>query len=322
MIRVLAHHPQHGLRAEIPPAELPGLLGQEEWKMWVDLERLTKEEAAVLADVFHFHPLAIEDCETPRHHPKIDDYGDYLFLIVHGVTPETSHREFRTRELDLFLARRYLVTYHREKLRSIQAGMDACAKNSNVLASGPDFLMHLILDSLVDRYLPVVDVFAKAIEGIEDRIFHRPGAEQIDEILKVKRAIVRLRRISGHQREILHRLARGEFSQIQPRCAIYLRDVFDHLVRVTDLAEAYRELASGALEGYLSSVSVRLNETMKVLTVFATIFIPLTFIAGVYGMNFHYMPELEWKFGYLFAWGIMIGVGAGLYAYFRRRNLV
>jgi len=322
MIRVLGHHPEQGCRTDLAAAEVAVLLAQPEWKLWVDLEKPTPDETAILRDVFRFHPVAVEDCEAPRHHPKLDDYGDYLFLIVHGITPDSSHREFSTRELDLFLGPRYLVTYHRSKLRSIQAAVDALAKSGNLLGSGPDFVMHFILDNQVDRYMPVLDQFAKAIEQIEDRIFKGSGKELIDEILKIKRSLIRLRRISGHQREILQRLSLGRSPHIQAKCAVYLRDVYDDMVRVSDLAESYRELATSAQDAYVSSVSLRLNETMKVLTAFAAIFIPLTFVVGVYGMNFEHMPELSWRYGYLFIWIVMVAVGAGLFAFFRRKHLV
>ena len=323
MIRVLASHPAKGCRGDVPIEELALLLTQPEWKVWVDLEQPTPDETAILRDVFHFHPLTIEDCEQVRHQPKVDDYGDYLFVIVHGVSPETSHRDFVTRELDLYLSPRYLVTYHRNKMRSIAAARDACTKRATLLSQGPDFVMHFILDSLVARYLPVLDSFSKAMEEIEERMFdRRQPPELLPEILRVKKALLRLRRVSGHQRETLHRIARGDFAQIQARASHYFRDVYDHMLRVTDLGEAYREQVTGTLNAYLATVSMHLNHTMKLLTAFTAIFIPLTFIVGVYGMNFRYMPEVEWRYGYLFAWLIMISVGGGLFVYFRRKQLI
>lgn len=322
MIRILASHPTNGCRLDVPIEELALLLTQPECKVWVDLENPTPDETSILRDLFHFHPLAIEDCEQIRHHPKIDNYGDYIFVIVHGVSPETSHRDFVTRELDLFLSSRYLVTYHRKKLRSIAAAQEACMKRATLLSQGPDFVMHSILDSMVDRYLPVLDSFSKAMEEIEERIFERQAPEVLAEILRVKKSLLRLRRVSGHQREILYRIARGEFVQIQERASLYFRDVYDHMLRVTDLGEAYREQVAGTLNAYLATVSMHLNHTMKLLTAFTAIFIPLTFIVGVYGMNFRYMPEVEWRYGYLFAWLIMISVGGGLFVYFRRRQLI
>jgi len=321
VIRIVASHPTLGCRRDVPVEDLALLLTEPAWKVWVDLEQPDAEETSILRDIFQFHPLAIEDCEQLRHHPKIDDYDDYIFLIVHGVSPETSHRDFVTRELDLFLSSRYLVTYHNKKLRSIAAAHDACVKRPGLLAQGPDLLTHFILDSMVDRYLPVLDSFSKAMEDIEERMFQEDAPEMLPEILKVKKSLLRLRRVSGHQREILHRVARGEFAQIQERTSLYFRDVYDHMLRVTDLAEVYREQLSGTLNAYLSSASMRLNHTMKILTAFTAIFIPLTFIVGVYGMNFHYMPEVEWRYGYLFAWFLMIATGGGLFVYFRRKRV-
>jgi magnesium transporter len=270
--------------------------------------------------VFHFHPLALEDCEAPRHHPKAEEYGDTLFLIIHGVLPESSHREFRTRPLAMFLGAGYLVTYRRDRLPALDEVKIHLRNHPDHYPEGPDFLMHRILDGLVDMYLPVLDLFDAQIAQIEQAIFRRPEPRLLDEIFAMRRAVMRLRRISSHQREILTRLYRMEFRQIDERCATYMRNVYDHLVRSSDLAEAYRDLLGGALEAYLSALANRTNQIMKVLTVFTAIFIPLTFLAGVYGMNFRFMPELEWRWGYPTLWGAMLLVALTTVALFRRRG--
>jgi magnesium transporter len=173
----------------------------------------------------------------------------------------------------------------------------------------------------VDQYLPVLENFEKKIDEVEDRVFHAATSDVLSEVLAFKRALMRLRRISGHQRDVLMRLVRREFPMIDEKSVYGLRDVHDHLVRIADLADTYRELVGGALEAHLSIVSNRTNEIMRVLTVVATLFIPLTFIVGVYGMNFHYMPELEWRYGYLLIWVVMLVVAFAMYWYFRRRGI-
>lgn len=300
--------------------DVPRLLSASNGFVWVDLEKPGPEERAVLSDVFHFHPLAIEDCEAPRHHPKIEDYGETLFLIIHGVLPESSHRELRTRELDLFLGRNYLVTYRRDRLPAFDEIKSQLHAHPDHCPDSPDFLLYRILDGLVEMYLPVIDAFDRHIAHIEKRIFEAPEPAILDEIFALRRAVMRLRRISAHQREVLTRLYRREFPLIGERCAAYLRDVYDHLVRTTDLAEAYRDLLNGALDAYLSAVANRTNQIMKILTVFTALFIPLTFVAGVYGMNFRTMPELEWRWGYPVAWGLFLALAGGTYAFFRRRG--
>lgn len=320
MIEVF-HFPSRGHTCDVMGAEaLPGLLSGRNGFVWVDMERPEAAERALLSDVFHFHPLAIEDCEAPRHHPKVEEYGDTLFVIVHGVLPESSHREFRTRELAIFLGRNYLVSYRRDRLPALDEIKSRLRNHPEHYPDAPDFLLHRILEGLVEMYLPVIDLFDRQIAHVEKRIFAAPEPSLLDEIFALRRAVMRLRRISVHQREILTRLSRREFPQISERCAAYMRNVYDHLVRTSDLAEAYRDLLSGALEAYLSAVANRTNQIMKILTVFTAIFIPLTFLVGVYGMNFRHMPELEWRWGYPALWIVMAAVGGATYAFFRRRG--
>lgn len=321
MIIIVTYSPDEGLRESHPIEQLQALLNEGARVVWVDLQSPSPDESAVLTQVFKFHPLSVEDCESRRHHPKIDDYQEFLFVLTQGVHPESSVNEFRTRQLSFFLGRNYLVTYHREKSRSVEQTMNLARRSPRVISDGPDSLFYNILDAQVDLYLPVLDSFEKKIDEVEDRIFDSPTSAVLADVLAFKRALMRLRRISGHQREVLLRLVRREFPMIQEKVSINLRDVHDHLVRVNDLADTYRELVAGALEAHLSIVGNRTNEIMRALTVVATLFIPLTFVAGVYGMNFDHMPELRWRYGYLFAWGLMIAIGAGMYFYFRRRGI-
>jgi len=189
---------------------------------------------------------------------------------------------------------------------------------------GSAFLLYQILDQIVDYYSPVLDDFDERIDSLEDKIFTlgSPSNEILEEIMDLKRGVLRLRRISGKQKEVILRMSRGEFPLIEPQILPFYRDIHDHIGRVTDLAENYRDLISGALEAYLSVVSNRMNEIMKVLTIFSAIMLPLTFIAGVYGMNFEYMPELSKKYGYFVVWGIMIFVAVGMLGLFWLRGWI
>ena len=321
MITVVTYAPDEGLVENQPVDRLAELLQRRDRIVWVDLYSPSHEESAVLSTVFNFHPLALEDCETRRHHPKIDDYREYLFILAHGIHPESSMREFRTRQLCLFVGPNYLVSFHKEKSRSVIHSLESALKNHRVISDGPGSVLYNILDFQVDQYFPVMDNFEKKIDEIEDRVFTSQTAVILEEVLTLKRALMRLRRISGHQRDILSRLIRREFALIDEHTAINLRDVFDHLVRITDLADTYRELVASVLDAHLSIVSNRTNDIMRALTVVATLFIPLTFIAGVYGMNFEYMPELHWRYGYLLVWGLMIGVAVFMYRLFRKRGI-
>jgi magnesium transporter len=321
VLAIVTYSAAEGLQDNVPPDRLASLLQAKDRIVWVNLSAPTKEEFGILSSVFSFHPLALEDCESRRQHPKIDDYGGYLFVLTHGVHPESSLREFRTRQLSIFVGPNFLVSYHKEKSRSVEHALEVAHKNPRLIADGPGAILYNILDFQVDQYFPVVENFQKKIEEIEQKVFTRPTSEIMAEVFELKKALMRLRRIAGHQRGILTRLSRREFPLIDERSAINLRDVYDNLVRITDLADSYRELVSDALAAHLSIVSNRTNEIMRVLTVITTLFIPLTFIVGVYGMNFDVMPELRWRHGYLFVWLLMIAVAGGTYYFFRRRRI-
>src|SRR5215213_5799208 len=304
--------------------DLPDLLKEESSVIWVDMETPTAADEQVLLDVFNFHPLTVEDCRENRHYPKIEEFEGYIYFIVHGVTADTSSDRFNTIELDGFLGPNYVITYHHEMFRSINNAKQLLHTTPVACQRGPAFLLHQILDQVVDFYSPVLDDFDERIDRLEADIFtlKRPNNEILAEIMNLKRGVLRLRRISGKQMDILHRMSRGEFLLIPDDMRPFYRDVYDHLVRVVDLAESYRDLISGSLEAYLSVVSNRLNEIMKVLTIFSVIMLPLTFIAGIYGMNFDNMPELHSRYGYYTVWIIMIAVAVGMLLFFKRRGWI
>lgn len=304
--------------------DLPELLKDLSAVIWVDMESPTEEDERVLLDVFKFHPLTVEDCRENRHYPKIEEFEDYIYFIVHGVRAETSPERFNTIELDGFLGPNYVITYHHDMFRSINNVKQLLHTTPVACQRGPAFLLHQILDQVVDFYSPVLDDFDDRIDRLEDDIFKlkQPNNEILSEIMDLKRSVLRLRRISVKQMDVLHRMSRGEFSLITEEMRPFYRDVHDHLVRVVDLAESYRDLISGSLEAYLSVVSNRLNEIMKVLTIFSAIMLPLTFIAGVYGMNFENMPELHSRYGYYTVWAIMLLVAIGMLLFFKRRGWI
>src|SRR5690349_231314 len=305
-------------------ADLPELLKVETSVIWVDMDQPGEADERVLLDVFKFHPLTVEDCRENRHYPKIEEFEDYLYFIVHGVTADISPEKFNTIELDGFLGRNYVITYHHETFRSINNVKQQLRTTPIACQRGSAFLLHQILDQVVDYYSPVLDDFDERIDKLEDDIFtlRRPNNEILSEIMDLKRSVLRMRRISGKQMDILHRMSRGEFWLIPEDMRPFYRDVYDHLVRVVDLAENYRDLISGSLEAYLSVVSNRLNEIMKVLTIFSAIMLPLTFIAGVYGMNFDNMPELHSRYGYFGALVVMLVIAVIMLIFFWRRGWI
>lgn len=305
-------------------ADLPELLKDQSAVIWIDMESPTEADEQVLLDVFKFHPLTVEDCRENRHYPKVEQFEDYLYFIVHGVRADTSPERFNTIELDGFLGSNYVITYHHDYFRSIDDVQQLLRTTPVACQRGASFLLHQILDHVVDYYSPVLDDFDDRINRLEQDIFmlKHPNNRILSEIMELKRSVLRLRRISVKQMDILMRMSRGEFPLISEEMRPFYRDVCDHLVRVVDLSESYRDLISGSMEAYLSVVSNRLNEIMKVLTIFSAIMLPLTFIAGIYGMNFDNMPELHSEYGYYATWGIMIAVAVAMLLFFKRRGWI
>lgn len=312
-------HGQQKVEEGLTVDHLPELLEDPSVVIWVDMEKPTEQDERVLLDVFHFHPLTVEDCHENRHYPKIEEFPGYLYFIVHGVRADTSPDRFVTIEMDGFLGSNYVITYHHDTFRSINNVKQLLRTSPVLCRRGPAFLCHQILDQIVDYYSPVLDDFDDRIDRLEQEIFslRQPNNEILSQIMELKRSVLRLRRISVKQMDVILRMSRGEFPELIPEdMRPFYRDVHDHLTRVVDLAESYRDLISGSLEAYLSVVSNRLNEIMKVLTIFSAIMLPLTFIAGVYGMNFDNMPELHSRYGYFATLAVMIVVAIAMLFFF------
>ncbi len=290
---------------------------------WVDLEDPAPEEVALLDSAFHFHPLAIEDCLAEVHHPKLDDYETYLFLIVHGIRVDAPTDELITRRLNVFLGPNYLVTLHRGPMRSITTTRELCAREAlPTAARGVDFLLHHILNLMFVRYLPALDSLEDKIQLVQVEVFEDPLRETLDRIFSLKQDVLQLRRLAGPQRDMVNRLARGEHPAISRKAALYFRDLYDQLYRIVEIAYSYQDLVQGTLDAYLSAVNNRLNETMKRLTVIGALLMPLTVITSLYGMNFRHMPELEWRWGYPMVLGLMATVSASLIWWFRKKQWI
>ena len=253
--------------------------------IWVDLVAPTPEEGRLLTDVFHFHPLAVEDALSAIHHPKIESYDDFLYLILHGIDFQEEEHWFATRDVDFFLGSTYLVTVHDGHSRSIAALKAVCDKHDRVLAEGPAALMHRIIDSMVDNYRPEIESLEGHMNELEDQAILGRKSDLVRDILALKRDLASLRRVVIPQRDAVGRLARREFSAISDELTYRFRDVYDNLVRLSDEATLLQDRVTGILEAHLSTISNRLNLVMKVLTVMSTIFLPLTVLTGMWGMN-------------------------------------
>jgi magnesium transporter len=255
-------------------------------RFWVDIILPEPDAARVLGEVMHFHELAVDDALSALHHPKIEAYDGYLYLILHGIAFKTATHQVQTHDIDFFLGDRYLVTVHDGTSRSIAAMTEVCLRNNRVLAEGPASLLHRIVDELVSHYSPEVDKLEGRITELEREVFARPDNRRlVTRILGIKRDIGSLRRVILPERDAVSRLGRGEFAEINQTMAYRFRDVYDHLVRITEDSNGFQDRITGLLDAHLSFQSNRLNEVMKVLTVITVIFMPLTVLTGLYGMN-------------------------------------
>ena len=322
MIRSV-HLSQDGqFRTGLGVDEIAAALKDTSGLLWVDLRDEPAEVSkSILRETFGFHPLAVDDAVEETHVPKVDDWGEYVYLVLRAVVfDDQAEEELGTPEVDVFLGRGYLVTYQSRPIAAVDRVWSACQRDQRHLRQGATHLLYKLADELVADYLSVVEEIDAAIDEIEDQVFTDPQPELLERIFALKRGLLHLRRIIAPQREVFSKLARGDYALVEPRSQIFFRDVYDHLVRLHDITESMRDLVGSALDTYLSVTSNRMNEVMKVLTVIATIFMPLSFIAGVYGMNFHYMPELGWRLAYPAVWLIMLGISVLMLIYFRRRG--
>ena len=274
-----------------PQDKIQDALNDAQGTVWVDLDdpESAAEDAAdsLLTKLFKFHPLAVEDALKEAHIPKVDDWGDYLYIVFHTIDfcPETDH--LRLHELDIFLGKNYLVTYHNEALKFLEQDRKNIERDpTNRLCHGPDHLLYHFLDLAVAELLPAIEHLDETIDDAQEEVFRHPTPRTLQEIFRVKRSALKIHRMLSPEREVLNRLARDSYDPIPDEHRVYFRDVYDHLVRVHDLSESLRDLISGALDTYLSAISNRTNDIMKALTVVTVMFLPMSFLSGFFGMNF------------------------------------
>jgi magnesium transporter len=317
-------HRTTGIIDEISPDRLPAALQDKMLNLWIDMLDPTAEESAfVFEKTFHFHPLAIEDAVKDSHVPKLDDYGSYLFLVFHTIKLGDQPMDLDTFEVDVFLGPNYLITRHDDVRATIEQCWQHDFHTNGGLARGPAFLLYQLLDKQIDGYIPIIDQFEQQLELLGDQLFRNSSSErtvQLNDILTAKSSALRLRRILIPQRELLNRLATSDYAVVPSDMRIYFRDVYDHLFRLSDLADGMRDLSGSTIETHLALANNKMNEIVKLLTMISTIFIPLSFIAGVYGMNFDFMPELHWRYGYLMVWIVFLAVGGSLLYWFRSKK--
>jgi magnesium transporter len=297
------------LEIDVSRSRMLSALGEKAGLLWVDLEAPNEFEEETLVEIFNFHPLAAEDCITDQSQPKLDDYEEYLFVVVHALVmkQKETQEELGASELDIFIGENYVVTVHREPLGSVAQTRDlAVRKTATVMSGGPDILAHAILDRLVDNYLPILNEYDVKIDELEKEMFNHASKNYLQTLLQTKQDIFHLRRIIGPQRDTVYSLTRNPNRFIKAKHLMYFRDVYDHLFRIHSMAESYHENLNNILQVYFSYSSFKLNEVLKHLTVLATVTMPPVIIASIYGMNFKHFPELEWAMGYPFAIGLCV----------------
>lgn len=289
---------------------------------WVNIDGL--HDIKVMEKIgkhFDLHPLVLEDILNTEQRPKIEDFDDYIFVVLKMLYYDENENEVRAEQISIIFGSNFVLSFQervgdifnplRERIRSAKG---------RVRKMGADYLAYILMDAIVDNYFIVLEKLGEKIEGMEEELVTNPTPETLQTLHNLKREMIFLRKSVWPLREVVSRLERGESKLIKDSTGIYLRDVYDHTIQVIDTIETFRDMLSGMLDIYLSSVSNRMNQVMKVLTIIATIFIPLTFIAGLYGMNFRFMPELEWHWGYPAVVVVMVAVGISMLFYFRKKR--
>ena len=296
---------------------------------WVDVKGLGSEDVLKrLGQVFQLHPLVLEDIVNVPQRPKVEEYEDQLLIVARMVTPQSPGRGFFSEQVSFILGKHYLLTVQEEPEHdSFGPVRERIRCNKGLIRKqGADYLAYALIDSIIDGFFPVLEAYGEQLEDLENEVVENPTRQTLERIHALKRELLALRRAIWPQRDAINVLIRDENELIGPEVRIYLRDCYDHAVQVLDMVETYRELASSLMDVYLSSVSNRMNEIMKTLTVISVIFIPLTFVAGIYGMNFNTevspwnMPELNWYLGYPACLALMVAIAGVLVFFFWRRG--
>jgi len=314
------------IRTDLAEDEFLLALQDKQGVLWVDFEETPSEtDEPVLRKVFGFHPLAIDDALQETHVPKLDDWGNYLYIVLEAINFIREDATLDSLELDVFLGMNYIVTHHDLPIRAVTRLRDTCQRDERYLQADADHFLYKLIDELVVDYMTVVDDMDEEIEWVEDQVFDKPSPEIVQQLFALKRATLHLRRTLSPLREVLNKLARDNFVVVDAKDRIYFRDIYDHLVRLHDISESLRDLVGGALDTYLSVINNRMNDIMKTLTVITTLFMPISFLVGFFGQNFFQpvaAPLAKWTglFPFVIAVAIMVLVPTSMLLWIRRRG--
>jgi magnesium transporter len=288
MIRSLAYFPDQGFQTEIPIKEYAAILQNPSALLWIDFAGEPDASCEpILTGTFRFHPLAVDDALKETHTPKVDDWGEYIYIVLNTMSFSAEDSlSLTTKELDVFLGKNFVVTHHDETIRSIDEAWLACQRDRRYTSHGPDHLLYKIIDDVVADYMRLVEAIDDQIDRVEHEVLVKAEPDTLERIFSLKRILLAMRRIISPQREVLNKLARDDFEVVDPHDRIFFRDIYDHLVRLHDVNESMRDLVGGTLDTYLSVVNNRMGEVMKTLTIITTLFMPISFLTGFFGMNF------------------------------------
>jgi magnesium transporter len=319
VIRVKVHAEGAVREPNLPLDQISDTLQSDAALLWVDVIAPTTDDLALLEREFGFHHLALEDASVIHERPKIDEYDDFVLIIFYALTHGAANPALRLEQVSIFAGRNYVVTLHQNELAVLDETSDRWSANHARVRNGAaGLLVYAILDAMVDGYLPVVDRISDRIDLIEDTVFGRFDASAQQEIFRLKRDLLLMRKIVAPERDVLGFLMRRDTPIFDDETVRYFQDIYDHLLRVLDSIDTYRDLLSSALDSYLSVQSNRMNKVMKTLTASSIILMMMTLVASVYGMNFVHMPELQWRLGYPMALGMMLVIMVSLGALFKK----
>ena len=301
-----------------PATEINERCRGEQNIVWADVSDPTSQDFIELAEEFQFHPLSIEDCQRTHQRPKVEEYPGYYFIVLYEAELVGPHDHLELRELNIFLGSNYLVTVHSKPIRAISTARRLWQEWTDRAEHGAGMVAYLLIDAIVDDYMPLLDILSDHMDELEDQIFDDFEPASIEEIFRIKKQLLYLRRTVTPLRDVFNTLLRREQPIFARETHVYFQDVFDHIIRVADTIDTLRDLLGSTMDAYLSIQGNRMNMVMKRLTSIATILMSVTLVSSIFGMNFHLMPELSWKYGYVFALSAMVFIGLVLYVYLRR----
>jgi magnesium transporter len=328
MIKSLLWKPNQPLHEVRGIADFDALFADPEAVLWIDMLNPDDKEYFILTHDFRFHPLAIEDVieeedaisELPR--SKVDDYKKYLYAEFYIADYVSFEEGIRLQEVHLFLTRNSVVTVRYEDHKIFRYLYNRALRDDRLMSRGAEFLFHTLLDVMVDNYNSILELLDREVDEIEENVLEEPDEKTVKRIFTLRRDIYHLKRIVLPQKEMLGQISRGQFSMVSERSALYFRDIYDHLTRIIELSESHRDTLISALEVYFSNVSTKTNQIIKILTIFTVILMPPTFLVGLWGMNFRYMPELQWRYGYLIFWAILVIITLIMVVFFKKRKWI